>query len=142
MRDRPYRDLMAGALLLAVCGMLTACVSTPVTEADVQREELTGEKIRTLIVGNTVMGPIGRRMYDFSYQPDGNVYGSIGINGGSGKWDVSDDGVYCHEWAELFGGNRHCYRWVTAEHGRYLMVNVDTYRTGDIPVWRIKPGLQ
>ena len=85
---------------------------------------------------------MGARQYDFSYERGGLVYGSIGVSSDRGTWTIADDGLYCHEWAQHFGGERRCYRWVSAPRNRFRMVNVDAFRTDDIPVWRIESGLQ
>ena len=103
---------------------------------------LTGQEIRDLIVGNTVIGPINARQYDFSYKSDGGVYGDIGVSGDRGSYTISDDGVYCHEWFRHFDATRRCYQWYRAQSGRYVLRNIDTYRVRNIDVWRIKPGLQ
>ena len=125
------------AVLAALVSSLLLCVA-----ARAQEQALSGEEIRALIVGNTVTGPIGGRQYDFSYQPDGNVYGTIGVDVDSGTWEISDDGVYCHEWFEHFDATRRCYRWVHAPRDRYRMVNIDAFRVTDVPVWRIRKGLE
>ena len=103
---------------------------------------MSGQEIRDLIVGNTVIGPINARQYDFSYRPDGGVYGDIGTSGDRGNYTISDDGIYCHEWFRHFDATRRCYQWFRAKQGRYVLRNIDTFRVRNIDVWRITPGLQ
>jgi hypothetical protein len=123
---------------LVLLGVLLATTTVSAQEGDA----LDGDALRALIVGNTVIGPIGARQYDFSYEPGGVVYGSIGVNSDSGAWTIADDGLFCQQWAQHFDGERRCYRWVPAPRNRYRMLNVDAFRTREIPVWRIEPGLQ
>ena len=105
-------------------------------------EPLSGERIRELIVGNTLIGPYYGRPYDFSYAPGGEIYASTGTGTDSGRWRIRDGNVYCHEWTTLFGGTERCYRWYEEAGGRYRLENVDAYRRYDLHVWRIRPGMQ
>ena len=108
-----------------------------------QNKPLSGPELRELIVGNTVIGPLGARQYDFSYDPDGRLYGSVGIDTDSGTWSIADDGTYCHEWTLILGSTLRCYKWFRAERpGRYVMVRIDTSQRLGIEVWRIRPGLR
>jgi hypothetical protein len=101
---------------------------------------LTGEQVRALISGNTVIGALGARMYDFTYTPDGNVYGTINSSTDSGSWSISEGGRYCHEWSMFFDGTETCYQWHDLGDGRYRMVNVDAFRTWNLQVWNIRKG--
>ncbi len=136
-RRRPLAHGVAAALFLIAYCLIDAA---PIRAQDTA---LSGQEIRELIVGNTLIGPINARQYDFSYEPDGNVYGDIGVSTDRGTWEISDDGVYCHEWTLHFDSTRRCYKWFRAKRqGRYVMKNIDKFRVRDIDVWRIKPGLQ
>jgi len=102
---------------------------------------LPGERIRELIVGNTLTGPYYGSPYDFSYTADGNIYGSTGNGTDNGRWRIRDDDVYCHEWSTLFDGTERCYQWYAGDGGRYRLENVDAFRVYDFNVWRIRPGM-
>jgi hypothetical protein len=102
---------------------------------------LTGQQIRALISGNTLFGADGTRPIEFSYTPEGRVYGTIGSETGNGSWRIRDGDRYCHEWSEFFDATERCYQWHVLNGGRYRMVNVDAYRVFGIDVWRIRPGL-
>ena len=102
---------------------------------------LTGEQIRTLISGNTLFGAYRARPIEFSYTPEGRVYGTIGSETGNGSWRIRDGDRYCHEWSEFFDATERCYQWHKLGGGRYRMLNVDTYRVFGIDVWRIRAGL-
>jgi len=103
---------------------------------------LTGSEIKQLIDGNTVQGPMGREMYDWYYQSDGQVTGVVGASDDdSGTWEIKDSKVYCHEWDQYFDGEKLCYEWYKqARSGAYLMINVDADRSSNIEVWEIKKG--
>jgi hypothetical protein len=101
---------------------------------------LSGEQVRALISGNTVIGALGARMFDFTYTPDGDVYGTLNASTGSGSWRILDGDRYCHEWSVFFDGTETCYQWHDLGDGRYRMVNVDAFRTWDLQVWRIHKG--
>lgn len=102
---------------------------------------LTGEQIRALSSGNTLFGAYGAQPIEFSYTPEGRVYGTIGSETGNGSWRIRDGDRYCHQWSEFFGATERCYQWYALDDGRYRMVNVDNYRVFGIEVWRIRPGL-
>lgn len=115
--------------------------------AGAQDSPLTGDRIRELIVGNTVIGPFRARLYDFSYTAEGEVYGGIGVDVDSGTWRIEGDNTYCHEWFTHFGGVERCYQWYRHDPrsnslGELQMKNVDAFRVDDIWIWRITPGLQ
>jgi len=120
-------------LVAAMCGLAlpTFAASGP----------LPGDQIRKLIVGNTVIGPGYRTLYDFSYAADGQIYGGTGYSTDQGNWQIRDDNVYCHEWSTFFGGEERCYQWYDTGNGRYLLKNVDVFRQYDVDVWRIEPGM-
>lgn len=103
---------------------------------------LTGDEIKRLIDGNTVQGPMGREMYDWYYQSNGQVTGVVGASDDdSGTWEIKDSKVYCHEWDQYFDGEKLCYEWFKQERsGRYLLINVDADRSSNIEVWEIKKG--
>lgn len=103
---------------------------------------LPGDEIKKLIVGNTVQGPLGRELYDWYYQADGQVTGVVGAaDDDSGTWSIKDSKTYCHEWDQYFDGVRRCYEWYEQERkGQYLLRNVDADRSGDLEVWKIRSG--
>ena len=125
---------LGGVVILAAYWPAVAAASSP----DVG--PLDEQRIRELIVGNTVVGPLDRQLYDFSYADDGTVLGSAGPTTDSGTWRIRDGNVFCHEWATYFGGDERCYQWYDVGEGRYLLKNVDTFRIPNLPVWRIVPG--
>lgn len=128
------RRILAMALLL-LGAQAAAGAATP------EGTPMTGEQVRSLIAGNTVTGPLYAQPYEFSYEPGGRVYGTVGANTANGRWRIRPGDRYCHEWTMLFDAIERCYRWYDLGAGRYRMVNVDAYRDWDIEVWRIRPGL-
>jgi hypothetical protein len=114
--------------------------ATPASGGEVQGP-LAGERIRELIVGNTLVGPYYASLYQFSYTPDGRIFGSTGIGTDAGSWRIRDGNLYCHQWVELYDATERCYEWYDTGDGRYTMKNVDAFRQFDVYVWRIQPGM-
>jgi len=127
-------------LLATACVALCLWAAVPAALA-ADGGPLSGDRIRELIVGNTLIGPYYGRPYDFSYDADGNIYGSTGAGTDSGRWRIRDDDVYCHWWTTLFDGTERCYQWYAEDNGRYRLRNVDAFRRYDLHVWRIRPGM-
>ena len=125
------------AFLLAI--MISSCASTG---NRIVGPPLTGAEIKKLIDGNTIQGPLGREMYDWYYQSNGQVTGVVGASDDdSGTWEIKDTNIYCHEWDQYFDGVRLCYEWYKLERsGAYVMRNVDADRAGDIEVWEVILG--
>jgi hypothetical protein len=129
---RLFPPAILAALVLLIAGSATLASDTTAVG-----KPLTGDQIRSLLVGNTALGPLRAILYDFGYTADGVVYGTLD----SGTWRITHDERYCHKFVMLFNATERCYRWYALGDGRYRMVNVDAYRTLNIDVWRIEPGL-
>lgn len=117
------------------------CVSAVALPASAVEGPLSGDQVRALITGNTAIGPVRGRLYDFSFLASGEVIGSAGGNTDGGTWRIRDGNVYCHEWSTFFGGDERCYQWYDTGQGRYTLKNVDAFKILDLDVWRIRPGL-
>ena len=105
-----------------------------------QGAPLAADELRGLIVGNTIEGPIRSKPYDFYYRKDGTMGGMItSLGADRGTWRVEDDGKFCQQWIQFLNADDRCYRWYR-QGDRYVMRNVDTFRTIDITVWRITEG--
>ena len=128
--------------LLVTLSLIAVIASCASMQAKTVGSALTDAEITKLIVGNTIQGPLGREMYDWYYQSNGQVTGVVGAaDDDSGTWEIKDSVVYCHEWDQYFDGVRHCYEWYKLEReGEYLMRNVDADRAGDIEVWKVIQG--
>jgi hypothetical protein len=124
--------------LRCLAALIVFGITLPVTAA---QGPLSGDQVRALIVGNTVVGPLRGSLYDFSYAEDGNVVGAAGGNTDAGTWRIRDGNVYCHEWSTFFGGYERCYQWYDTGKGRFRLKNVDTFKVIDLYVWRIRPGM-
>jgi hypothetical protein len=105
-----------------------------------ERGPLDGERIRELIVGNTLVGPYYASLYQYTYTADGRIFGSTGRGTDAGRWRIRDGNVYCHQWVELYDAEERCYEWYDTGDGRLTMKNVDAFRQYDVDVWRIEPG--
>lgn len=125
-----------GVLLII---LISSCASM---EIKIVEPAISGDEIKKLIVGNTLQGPMGRELYDWYYQADGQVTGVVGTDDDSGTWQIKDSNVYCHKWDQYFDGVQRCYQWYKEQEreGRYLLKNVDADRIGNIEVWKIRPG--
>lgn len=124
-----------------LCGIAAVAalgLSLPLSAAE---GPLSGDQIRSLIVGNTVVGPVHGKLYDLSFLASGEAIGDTAGNTDAGTWRIRDGNVYCHEWSTFFGGYERCYRWYDSGEGRYTLKNVDAFRVRDFNVWRIRPGL-
>ena len=119
--------------------LVTLGIVLPVTGSE---GPLSGDQVRSLIVGNTVIGPVRGELYDFSYAANGDVIGAAGGTTDGGTWRIRDSNVYCHEWSTYFGGNERCYQWYDTGQGRYTLKNVDRFKIIDLDVWRIRPGVR
>lgn len=138
---------MPRARLRTACAALVLAVCSFYAGADNGHgSPLSGDEIRTLVVGNTVRGPWRARPYAWSFTTDGRIFGDVGANTVSGTWRISDDGIYCHEFTDFLEGVERCYQWYAMPDyskgkGRYVMKNVDAFRIRDLHVWQIEPGL-
>ena len=127
LRTRAVHYCLAAAMLFGLS-------STP----GLAREALSGDAVRTLIVGNTLQGSYTTEPLTIVFYADGLVRGSIGLTGSdSGTWEIEGD-RYCHEWFTYFSGVRRCYRWIPRGDG-YLLKNVDSFRGRNIQ-GRIEKG--
>jgi hypothetical protein len=124
-----------------LCGLTALALALASPAGLAAGKPMTGEQVRALITGNTVTGPLFAKPYEFSYTPEGRVYGTIGASTGNGTWRIREGDRYCHLWSVFFSGTEHCYRWHDLGGGRYRMVNVDAFRDRDVDVWSIRPGL-
>lgn len=126
-------------LTISLAALIAACAAF---EIKLVGPALDEAEIRKLIVGNTLQGPIGTELYDWYYKSDGAVTGVIGASDDdSGTWFIKDSTVFCQEWDQYFDGVRHCYEWYKQERpGRYLMKNVDSDRSENIDVWKVREG--
>jgi len=104
-------------------------------------EPLSGDEIKTLIIGNTVDGAIGAQSFSYYYKSSVSVSGTIGMNGDddSGTWNIKDNDIYCNEWDSFFDGVQRCYKWYKTERG-YILENVDAFRTQPLVIFGIKKG--
>ena len=102
---------------------------------------LSGEAIKTLIIGNTVDGAIGAQAFSYYYKSAVSVSGTIGMDGDddSGTWNIKDNDIYCNEWISFFDGVQRCYKWYKTERG-YILENVDSFRTQPLVVTGIREG--
>ena len=80
----------AGLILLSVAVSAAAGPKT-----------LTGDEIRSQIVGNTVSGEMGTAFTEF-YNPDGTIRGSSADGAYQGKWHIDGD-TLCLEYDEPLG---------------------------------------
>ena len=102
------------------------------------QDALSGDEVRSLIVGNTLKGSYMTNPLVMVFYPDGLIRGSIGLKGSdSGTWEMEGD-KYCHEWFTYFSGVRRCYLWIPQGDG-YLLKNVDSFRGRNIQ-GRIEKG--
>jgi len=62
---------------------------------------LTGDEIRSQIVGNTVSGEMGTAFTEY-YNPDGTIHGSSADGAYQGKWHIDGD-TLCLEYDEPLG---------------------------------------
>jgi len=116
-----FRALAAAVVVLV--GMFS--------DQSLAQQALTGDQIRTLIVGNTLQGSFLTNPLTMVFYPDGVVRGAIGLTGSdSGDWQIEGD-TYCNEWVTYFSGVRRCYRWIPQGDG-YLLENVDTFKVRNI----------
>ena len=124
--------------LRTVAGLAVLGLALPLPAAE---GPLSGDQIRSLIVGNTVIGPVRGQLYDLSFMAGGEAIGATAGNTDSGTWRIRDGNVYCHHWTTFFGGDERCYQWYERGQGRYTLKNVDAFKVLDQEVWRIRPGL-
>lgn len=95
------------------------------------QEALSGDALRTLIVGNTIQGSYMTNPLTMVFYSDGLIRGAIGLTGSdSGTWEIKGD-TYCHEWFTYFSGVRRCYQWLP-EDDAYVLKNVDSFRGRNI----------
>ncbi len=95
------------------------------------QEAIGGDKLRSLISGNTLEGSFLARRLVMVFYADGQLRGSMGGSGSdSGTWEVNAD-TYCNEWARYFDAERRCYQWIPDGDG-YLLKNVDAFKTQPI----------
>jgi hypothetical protein len=114
--------------------VLLGLLSTP----GLAQEALSGDAVRSLIVGNTLKGSYTTKPLTIVFYADGLVRGSIGLTGSdSGTWEIQGD-RYCHEWSTYFSGVRRCYQWIPEGDG-YVLKNVDEFRARNIQ-GRIEKG--
>ena len=102
---------------------------------------LSGDEIKTLIIGNTVDGAIGAQSFTYYYKSSVSVSGTIGMNGDDddGTWNIKNNDIYCNEWNSFFDGVQRCYKWYKTERG-YILENVDAFRTQPLVIYGIKEG--
>jgi len=130
-----FRSPARAARCYAATAMLLGLLSTP----GLAEEALSGDAVRTLIVGNTLKGSYTTKPLTIVFYADGLVRGSIGLTGSdSGTWQIEGD-RYCHEWFTYFSGVRRCYQWIPEGDG-YLLKNVDEFRARNIQ-GRIEKGM-
>jgi hypothetical protein len=86
------------AAWLGAAGLVWLAAALPAAAGP---KTLTGEEIRSQIVGNTVSGQMGAAFTEF-YNPDGSIHGSSGDGAYQGKWHIDGDAL-CLEYDEPLG---------------------------------------
>ncbi len=86
----------------ALAAALTFLVAPPLAADDTRI--LSGEEIRSQIIGNTVDGLMGTAFTEF-YSPDGAIKGLSGEGRYEGRWSIEKD-MLCFEYNEPFGCRR------------------------------------
>lgn len=131
---RTPRRARGATLAAAALAMLLGSLS----HRGMAQEALSGDQVRALITGNTLVGSFMTNPLTMVFYEDGVVRGAIGLTGSdSGTWEVEGDN-YCHEWVTYFSGVRRCYRWVRDGDG-YVLKNVDRFKARPIQ-GRIEDG--
>lgn len=107
------------ALLLALPLSLTGCTGWPRVASNAMLQTVEAGDLRELLADNTLYRR-GRRVagawhYAGLQRADGTILARIWWAGGeeraSGRWEVTDRGIYCRIWDNHWGGGeRGCFR--------------------------------
>lgn len=128
---------------------LVACAAVPSTD---ELHRLSGEELRSVLVGNTYYGSTSNYKYaDYYSTGDTNlarVWGSWGSQHATGESRISDDGEWCttysgnHDWTAP--NHEYCSVVYVDEEGNYFgEITKNTYNTareGDVDKVEIKRG--
>ena len=96
-------------ILLAVAvSSLWGCASTAERMAKKGIEPLTADELRTTLPGNSVYERGDTWEYTGYLRSDGTLFGRSWWDGGeetaTGKWEITDEGLYCRDWDNDWGG--------------------------------------
>lgn len=103
------------ALGLSTLALLAGCASTPPEDpavANLPRTQVTGEALRTLIVGQRMSSVRMGFLVQADFRADGVVFGRVpgfGNTADQGKWWFSDKDEVCLQWPGRFSPNNGCF---------------------------------
>ena len=130
----PRRRHLAAPLLALLLSSGLGCA--PAVSKDAV--PLSGEELKTLIVGNTFEGGYQAKQLVIVFYANGRLRGSLGLTGSDGgTWKIEGDD-YCQHWNRYFSASEGCYAWYPRGDG-YVLRSVSAFRTQDI-TGKIKKG--
>ncbi len=115
-RTPVWTRLVGGFGVAAVLSALVGCASTPPEDpavANLPRTQVTGEALRTLIVGQRMSSVRMGFLVQADFRADGIVFGRVATGFGNaadqGRWWISDRHEVCLQWPGRFSPNNGCF---------------------------------